>query len=627
MPQLKSLFKTVFFSLLIFPAWSSMTYSQNLVLDLQTGWHKIQPIPGGSRVIYQNVSGHNPSDEIPGSYEKIVIQSSNPVDGCNFLRDGQADILLFKRGDVFNGGSSNGLDNWQCKKSGRSNDERIIFGAYGTNLERPRFPVNGQAFYSQYEKNNLAFIGLNVDGGMDCSSGHQGSASFLFTRMKNILVEDMKLQKNGIGIQTAMGDHDFPLLQNHAYRRNTITDNCHHGMLIEGVDSLLIEGNLFDVNGWRPGTKPANMFERNLYLNSEAPSPSGYTWTRNVILKDNIFTRSGSAGFQDRAGGIVENNLVAQNFIGALVGGGDVPLPGGVDTEIRHNVVIEGKYAEDFDFNGAGGANGWGFELNNIHSAIFEKNVIANSEVNDRNSSEGLKLQASTAGINDTLVKENIIYKFGPLKLVRPTGSWFNVRIENNDIQDDLSETDRFLVDVFSFDRPDLLGETINFTANRYFSTRARPFNSASGDWIDYLDWLDLSGEENSSYAAQSYPDPARSLASYHQSLGRGASFESFIAEARKQSQQYWRPEYTASVINNYFRAGFGMSAVGGEDHHDLTTDLNHDGQLNLLDLQVFLNAFSKSQTDPADWNQDGIVDISDLLAFVTTFSEELSNL
>ena len=55
------------------------------------------------------------------------------------------------------------------------------------------------------------------------------------------------------------------------------------------------------------------------------------------------------------------------------------------------------------------------------------------------------------------------------------------------------------------------------------------------------------------------FPDPKRNLESYLTSIGETATFEAFLKEARKQSKANWRPEYTAAVINDYIREGFGV--------------------------------------------------------------------
>lgn len=58
--------------------------------------------------------------------------------------------------------------------------------------------------------------------------------------------------------------------------------------------------------------------------------------------------------------------------------------------------------------------------------------------------------------------------------------------------------------------------------------------------------------------SSPAYPDANRDEISYQTSLGGTPTTAAFIAEARKQSWANWRPEYVASAINTYIRAGYG---------------------------------------------------------------------
>lgn len=43
-------------------------------------------------------------------------------------------------------------------------------------------------------------------------------------------------------------------------------------------------------------------------------------------------------------------------------------------------------------------------------------------------------------------------------------------------------------------------------------------------------------------------------MESYHASMGGAPMLAAFLAEARKQSRQNWRDEYTAGPVINYLR-------------------------------------------------------------------------
>jgi len=60
-----------------------------------------------------------------------------------------------------------------------------------------------------------------------------------------------------------------------------------------------------------------------------------------------------------------------------------------------------------------------------------------------------------------------------------------------------------------------------------------------------------------------SYPDPNRTIGTYNASLGGPATLEAFMAQARLQSKDNWRSQYTANAVNDYVRVGFGRPPRG----------------------------------------------------------------
>lgn len=57
------------------------------------------------------------------------------------------------------------------------------------------------------------------------------------------------------------------------------------------------------------------------------------------------------------------------------------------------------------------------------------------------------------------------------------------------------------------------------------------------------------------------YVNPSVSAGSYNASLGNIGSLAAFLTEARKQSKDNWRTQYTAKAVINYIRAGFGVGS------------------------------------------------------------------
>ncbi len=101
------------------------------------------------------------------------------------------------------------------------------------------------------------------------------------------------------------------------------------------------------------------------------------------------------------------------------------------------------------------------------------------------------------------------------------------------------------------------------YTNNRYFSSSNNLPFLESPSWMTYNQWLTFSGETGSTFAAETFPDPNPTIATYMTSIGGSPSLDAFLTEARRQSKANWRHEYTPEAVAAYIRQGFGVSAGG----------------------------------------------------------------
>ena len=90
--------------------------------------------------------------------------------------------------------------------------------------------------------------------------------------------------------------------------------------------------------------------------------------------------------------------------------------------------------------------------------------------------------------------------------------------------------------------------------ANTLFAIGTRPDREELG----FDDWVQKSGETDTRFEKTPFPEPDRCIELYMQSLGSTPTHATFIAEVRKQSKVNWRPELTASVINDWLHTGSG---------------------------------------------------------------------
>ncbi len=114
------------------------------------GWTVVKP-EGDSRVIY--VSNSQGNDNNNGRSPQSPVKTLG--DAVSLVRNNSADQILLKRGDVW---TNQTLGGWH--KSGRSADEPIVIGAYGTGA-RPRLDTGADV---ALDANRDAFAELFVEG-------------------------------------------------------------------------------------------------------------------------------------------------------------------------------------------------------------------------------------------------------------------------------------------------------------------------------------------------------------------------------------------------------------------------------------------------------------------------------
>jgi hypothetical protein len=525
---------------------------------MNAGWTEFEPAPDTVTIYVSSSDGDDNNDgKTPETAVKTIAK------GKSLLRDGGfPDWLLLKRGDVW----KEAMGTW--KKSGRSAMEPMVVSTYGDAMERPLLKTGTQkALYADKADTikHVAFVGLHFyantrDPDSADFVGPTGDEGFFWTaQADDLLLEDLKIEsyKGNVSIQGINGK-----ITNVRLRRSVIIDayeienpdpnnqfDNSAGLYASNVTGLVIEGNVFDHNGWNdspkvPGANPTN-FNHNMYIQSSCA---------DVTIRDNITTRASSHGFQARAGGTVEGNLVIDNPIGfsfGLTNGAATPVPGGVTGHVSGNVVRD---SDDITVNEKRGV---GIQLGNIKSAIVEDNILAHDKTEGANHvafelTRKISMIVPDEKIQDLTIQNNIVYDWrGGIRF--SSTALVNVKVDKNDFQSPLRGQE--LVNYFSQG----FNAGTKFNGNRWFSS------DDPGQWfltkdgpLSYQEWLTTSKEQGSSNMKVSYPDPERKLGTYHGSLGKTATFDAYIAEARQQSRKNYRFEYTAAGPIAYIREGFG---------------------------------------------------------------------
>ena len=517
--------------------------------DPSAGWTEF-PMSADSRVVYVSSSGGDDNND--GLSEAKAVKTI--AKGKSIVRSGFSDRLLLKRGDVWN----TGIGEWT--KSGKSPSEPIIISTYGDAVERPLLKTGVSEGIAAYKPVNfVAIMGVHfyahtrdpkspdfVDG-----AGTEGIR--WLTQADTLHIEDVVVQFYA-GTNITIQGPNAGDIKNVTLRRSIIIDaykdhdvGHSQGLYASKVNGLLIEENLFDHNGWHETAFHASktIFNHNMYIQVTC---------EDLTVRRNISTRASSHGLQARPGGLVEHNVFIDNPIGfsfGLVLGSTPPKEGGVTGDVLSNVVRDSGdlSAED------GEARGLGIQIGNIKAATVEDNVIAHDK-SAKTYGAAIEFGSNNGiGIENLSVKANIIYDWrGNL---RADGANFvATTIEGNQVQ---SPEDMTLL--FSF-----LGaksDKVVLKSNTWFTGNpAQDWFKIGGTTYSFEEWVAEMNEEGSKSMQVSYSAPDRNLSKLHESLGLEATFDAYIAAARKQSIKNYKYAYIAQAPINFVREGFDLPAV-----------------------------------------------------------------
>jgi hypothetical protein len=463
---------------------------QFLSVSMQDGWHVVTP-EDGARVIH--VSSSSGNDGNPGTRSKPVKSIKK---ARSMVRSGAGDQVLLQRGNVW----KESLGNWSV--SGKSSDEPLVLGAYGTG-ERPRIEsVDG--FYLLARGGGVHDIMVM---GLHLKSPGGGTGMRVLGKVDNLLVEDCKFERfrGNISLEAGVGP-----VTDVTVRRSVITDalpigSGHaYGLYADKTDRLTLEDNVFDHNGW--GSKP--MGAMNLSHNAYITSTNS-----NFVARGNTFANAAGHGLQARSGGIIENNLFYNNPRGLSFGvvHGDGPTKaGGVTGRIDGNVFIGAESTSSRRVY-------IGLEIANTKAGggtLIANNLFAHGNPSTRDAAIALEVGSSkvngsqAVGINDVTIRDNVVRDWNRALSYSP-----NIKIGSR------GPTALNNLRILENDFP-LLG------AN-----------------------LKPSGTKPPYYGA-----PKVTVAAYSVSTGLGRSDQDFLNKARQQSKGVWNSRYEATAVVDYLQ-------------------------------------------------------------------------
>lgn len=535
-----------------------------------TGWTDLTAlIQPSSRIVYLSNSGddatarhYSHSDFVDPLNPDHVQAYSTLSEAYNQLRDGFPDVLLLKRGDVWDAN----WPNW--RKSGKSKDKPIIVGAYGDeSLPRPktgRFNIYNTIDY-------CIFSSLELDA--DERSINVEKA------MSHILFEDIMSPpgtgKTGVIIQNIDGYGGIDYL---AIRRCVVAgrfrpegnDGYNQGIFIDDAINLLLEENVFDKNGWSAdGVDSSNdLRAHNTYITL------GRTGNENHIFRYNISTRARSSGIQAGSGGLIYGNLSVQDAIGIQTAREDVWWYDGFGGTVKHNVILHGRDVNSQDFRG------FGIRVNNINNMTIEDNIIAHNF--ESGQPYGIRVEANRRSgvmmyVRNLTIKDNIVHNWNGRdnSLDGEAISLLSAPYDTSMTYHHGSDRNDFITGVtikgnkLHLANPTLrmiqghFAEDIIHSANNSFYLDRTPSQwFYIGDTRCDLSTYKTMVNDTTSSIQQTLPSGSYGITDYLSSIGQTATLDSFYTHLRAQRKGNWDTRYTAVPIINFVRDSFDRKPI-----------------------------------------------------------------
>ncbi len=496
------------------------------------------PPAAAIRRIHVSSAGDDAADGLTPATARRTLAAALAI-----VRDARGDEVLLRRGDVF------GLvEPVRLTFSGESAARPFVLSAYGSG-PRPILRSRGEVALlvgsdgspgpvehlvvrglALEEARTLQEIGDGVSEGLRIV-GPQGASG----TATDVTLEDLSVRGYGVGIN-ALGGGTGSGIRELRVRHALILDTAHArnaiGMLFSRVEGLVLDEVVVDGVQRAQGAH-AGVFDHSVYVQTDC---------RDVSVRGSIFARAPD-GVMQRAGGVLEDNLVVDVAIGALEGyvfAGAIPTPGGVTFRAERNVFVDlGDLSPDL-------GRGVGMYVGNVRSGVIRDNVIARSRAANPWSGMALALMGETnegnVGVLDLVVEGNTIVGMPiPLRLAGRT--FGRVSFAGNVLGAPIGGTPFASVDA---------EVTIAFERNRALSVGGRWMVQIAQRETPLSEWL--SGRDPLGPAT--LIDETRDVAGYHASIGGERSLEAFLAAVRAQSGDGWREELTGRAASAWIRAG-----------------------------------------------------------------------
>lgn len=545
----------------------------------ESGWSVITPSTDTRLIYVSNSAGDDTSGEfvnpeaISDIYNPNSIKPFKTIEAAMMhAREGYPDWILLKRGDVWE------LSTTINVRRGRSSSERAVFSSYGASAQRPMIKsadkygfriwtgvnfvaIVGISLYAERrDPNSSEFLGW---GNVPNQTGIYMYQAPGETKI-SILLEDNEINFFSGGISMTGSGYIKDTVVRRNIVRNSYSESSHSQGMYAVRASVLLEENIFDHNGWyvqQPDNTnnnsergQATIFNHNTYFSDSSDTIS----RRNIFLRPSSMHQKWTANSpsDEVVDQIKSKNLLMSDnlFVGGEVGisaGGNRDYNTGPRWEninIIDNVLI--AIGRDQPTNRT---LGWYIDVDDWSGGDVCGNYLLHNDNLSVNNLNGINVSGHST---DITLSRNII--FGLIKsnsngngaINISSAPKDNIRVSENTIQLVSSEMQIITAD--------FIGNS-EYTDNKYYSDAApEQWFGSEGEHYNFDDWVLLSGDTNSTDQKEPFVDANRTFASYLMSIGLSGSIDDFVEQASQQSRANWNREFSATVINEYIRSGYG---------------------------------------------------------------------
>ena len=288
----------------------------------------------------------------------------------------------------------------------------------------------------------------------------------------------------------------------------------------------------------------------------------------NILIEDCRFRFAGIT-IQDWSGGVYRNVTIRRNMILDVWAPGtstsNSQRPSGIFAKAVEGLVIEENVLDhngwNEDVSGAG-ANAYNHNVyitahTQGNGVVFRRNIVT------RGSSHGVHGRPGGLYEDNLFAENSISLQMGYDQAAALAAGTFAHAINNVILAGKRMDPNKSTqpqtsavwgLHVTNIGAADVVLRN-NIVANRRDSGTNVGINELGGVTYDgNIQYAWGRGDMNDS----SWPEPTRTVGSYHGSLGRTASLEAFLEVVRNRPLGSWPATYTASAVNDYVRAGFG---------------------------------------------------------------------